>query len=344
MKSKLLSKKAVLILVSVALAVIVAGAFVCGFLGFAKDSGKKDAVSIQVSGYLAQGDLRDPLEDFFLDKLKADGYSVAEVRYGTSYSLTDDILEFVLAGEADRDLTEYAAQLQTALEGAGIEGVDAAVITVSAHNLDYTTQPTPVWRPIVGAAVAVVLLFVYVAIRFRLGMGVTAFAMTLFDVLLTFALIALLRIPAGAVMAGVAVFVLLLSMLFESVLFGRIRMLLRDRDRDETAEPMTAADEVAAGAAFSRKGIFATAIALAAVCVVGGIVGLCTGVSLTWLMISALLGVLVCTFTATMISPAVYARIKTASDARRAEKSKYNYASEKRRAKAATADAAEQAE
>ena len=61
MKSKLLSKKAVLILVSVALAVIVAGAFVCGFLGFAKDSGKKDAVSIQVSGYLAQGDLRDPL-------------------------------------------------------------------------------------------------------------------------------------------------------------------------------------------------------------------------------------------------------------------------------------------
>ena len=344
MKSKLLSKKTVLILVAVALAVIVAGAFVCGFLGFAKDTSKKDAVSIQVSGYLAQGDLRDPLEDFFLDKLKVDGYSVAEVRYGTSYSLTDDILEFVLAGKADRDLTEYASQLQTALEGAGIEGVEAAVITVSANNIEYAAQPAPVWRAAVGAAVVLVVLLAYVAIRFRLGMGVTAFAMTLFDVLLTFALIALLRIPAGAAMVGVAVFVLILSALFESALFGRIRMLLRDRERDEAAVSMAAAEEVAAGAALSRNGIFAAAIGLAAVCVVGGIVGLCTGVSLTWIMIAALIGVLVCTFTSVLIAPSMYAAIKTASDARRAEKSKYNYASEKRRAKAATADAAEQAE
>ena len=85
-------------------------------------------------------------------------------------------------------------------------------------------------------------------------------------------------------------------------------------------------------------------LAMAAILLIVAIVGLCTGVSLTWIMIAALIGVLVCTFTSVLIAPSMYAAIKTASDARRAEKSKYNYASEKRRAKAATADAAEQAE
>ena len=306
MKTNTVSQRLFAILLALALAVIVAGACVIGVLGFNPDATQKDAVSVQVSGYLSQGELRDPIETFVSDRLEADGYTVKEVRYSVSYSLTEDVLEFVLSGDPARDLTEYAAQLQTALDASGIAGIDAAVVTVSAHNSTYSAPSTPVWKTAVGMAVGAVILLIYVAIRFRLAMGAAAFLLTLHDVLLTCALIALLRIPAGAAMVGVAVFVLLLSAWLQTAFCGRIRMLRRDREREELPA-LLAEEETALAAAVSRKGILAAAIALCAACVVGGVIGALLGLQTAWIMTASLIGVLVCAYSAAILAPAMHA-------------------------------------
>ena len=59
MKIKLLSKKILVVLWALSLAIIVAGAFVAGFVGFNAAPDASDAASVEVSGYMGQGGLRE---------------------------------------------------------------------------------------------------------------------------------------------------------------------------------------------------------------------------------------------------------------------------------------------
>ena len=56
-------------------------------------------------------------------------------------------------------------------------------------------------------------------------------------------------------------------------------------------------------------------------------------------MLSALIAVVASTYSSLLLSPAIYACIKEKSDANRAKKAKYDYASEKKRTKDAKAAA-----
>lgn len=346
MKTKLVSKKCLLALWIVSLAIIVAGAFVFGFLGFNADSTAADRASVEVSGYMGQGDLRESIENFCTDRIEADGYTIREVNFYESYSFMDDVLEFVLAGDAAADLRQYAETLETAIAGSGIEGLDTAAITVSSGNVVDAPGNTYVWRTAVGVGAVAVVLFVYVAIRFRLGMGVVSLAAVLHDVLLTLALVALLRIPAGMTMIGVAAFALLLSATLQMGVFGRMRSDFRAAEKEGGKALPGARDAVALSLGESRKGVLAAAAGLAIVCVVLGVIGVFVGINMTFLMIAGLIAVLASTYSDLVLSPSLFACIKEKSDARRAEKAKYNYASDKKRskdAKASEPDAAEAA-
>ena len=61
------------------------------------------------------------------------------------------------------------------------------------------------------------------------------------------------------------------------------------------------------------------------------------GFDLLSVMLSTLMAIVVSAYSSLFLSPAIYACIKERSDANRAKKAKYNYASEKKQEKAAKA-------
>lgn len=310
--NKQISKKNLLVCLVISLVLIVAGAFVCGFLGFNTDSTMSGHTVIQVSDVsfgTRSDETVDAVTDFYTGQLENKGYAVSDVEYIQELSTGIGSYEFYVSGEepSDSDLEE----LRTAIDGANISGVNSSTITVSYHATENRPYTEYIWRTAIAAAVAVVILFIYVAIRFRFGMGFTAFIAGVHDVLLTLALVALLRIPSGTYLIGAAVIALLLSAAMNMFLFGRMRTDFRSEEMKE----MPAREAVALSLQGSRKGILTFAVCAAAVFVVMAVVGIFIGLDMTFLMISALIAVLVSAYSALFLSPAIYAGIKVKGDA-----------------------------
>ncbi len=328
--TKFSAKKCLLLCLIVSLVLIVAGAFVFGFAGMNLDSTMKDYTSVEVTdnGYMANdANYRTALEDFCLEEIEKE-YAVEKVLY-SGFQL-DTHLEFILSDIAsDAELAALADKLEEALAGEAFgEGLTlgtAGDVSVGWHVAVYAPHYEYVWRTAIGFAAVLVLLFAYVAIRFKVGMGVTALVAALHDTLLTFALLCLVRIPMGASFICILAFAMLLSVFFSLKLFGKMRKDFRMEERKELASE----ESVLLSASEGRKGIFFTAIALAAVSVVLAVVGLIAGFDLFAFMAGALVAVIVCTYSALLLSPSLYALIKKKSDEDRAKKAKYNYASEK---------------
>ena len=171
------------------------------------------------------------------------------------------------------------------------------------------------------------------SIRFKVGMGVTALIAAVHDVLLTLAVVALLRIPAGVTLIGVAAFSLLLSAVLNLIVFGKMRRDFRSEDRKN----LPAREGVALAVKDSLKNVLIVCILLAALTVCMGAVGAFIGFDLLSVMLSTLMAIVVSAYSSLFLSPAIYACIKERSDANRAKKAKYNYASEKKQEKAAKA-------
>lgn len=333
--SKPVTKKRLFVCLAISLVIAVAGAFLFGFLGFNPDSTTKNYEMIEVSDHLSS--FRDeiteegatPLFDFCRAEIEKEGLRVTDTRLTESASL-GDVMEYVVSGEGAEDA---AKALQTRIsEEYGAYG-DIASVTVAYHSVENQPYYEFIWRTAIGAAVAVVLLFVYVAIRFKVGMGVTALIAGVHDVVLTLAVIALLRIPAGVTLVGVAAFSLLLSAILNLIVFGKMRSDFRSDERKD----LPAREGVALSVKDSVKSVLLVCILLAAVAVCLGAVGAFIGFDLLSVMLGMLMAIVISAYSSLLLSPAIYACIKEKSDAARAKKAKYNYASEKKREKAAKA-------
>lgn len=337
--SKQVTKKSLIVCLAVSLVLIIAGAFMFGFLGFNPDSTTKDYTVIEVSdsaGYMSfQSDFREALQDLCEKEIKAQ-YPVSSVRYTESTS-AGGVIEFVLRSGTPTE--EFLTSVRSAIASSGIEGLELADVAVSVHNVVNEGYTEYIWRTAVAGGVALVILFAYAAIRFKVGMGVAALVAAVHDILLTLAVVALLRIPAGVALIGVAAFSLLLSAALNLTVLGRMRSDFRNQP-----EGLTAREAVAQSVASSRKNVLIVAITLAAVCVVFGVVGAIVGMDLLTIMLCTLMSVAVSTYSSLVFMPAVYACIKERSDAKRAEKAKYNYLSDKKREKEEKASAKKVAE
>lgn len=338
-------KKRLFICLAISLVLIIAGAFLLGFLGFNPDRDTKDRVSLQVTdnGYMAiDPDFRDSLRSFCENKISEGGFSVTDVAYASESSGGSGSLEFVLDGASEEKLASFVGELDAALSsaqyGEGTENTgtykELSAVSVTYHISGYALHTEVIWRAAVAAAVAAVLLFAYVAIRFKVGMGVTALVAAVHDVLLTLGVIALVRIPAGMSLVCVAVFALLLSVFLNLKVFGKMRKDLLLEDRKE----LSAEQAVALSVKESRKGIFVADILVASAVVILAIAGLFVGFDMFSFMLGALVAILVANYSALVLSPAIYTLIKEKSDANRAKRVKYNYASEKAKKKNAKSE------
>mgnify|MGYP001624200051 FL=1 len=337
--SKPVTKKRLFVCLAISLVIIIAGAFLFGFLGFNTDSTTKSYEMIEVSDYISSfrdeevtGASGQSLTDFCRSEIEKAGFSVSDERETDSTALGNTV-EFIISGSTAQQIQEFVPTLQERIGQEFQEYGDSAIVTVSYHSVQNQPYYEFIWRTAIGAGVAFVLLFAYVAIRFKVGMGVTALIAAVHDVLLTLAVVALLRIPAGVTLIGVAAFSLLLSAILNLIVFGKMRRDFRSEER----KGLPAREGIALSVKDSVKSVLIVCIMLAALTVCLGAVGAFIGFDLLSVMLSTLMAIVISAYSSLFLAPSVYACIKERSDAIRAKKAKYNYASEKNQEKAAKA-------
>ena len=330
--SKLLSKSNLIACLVVSLVLIAAGAVLFGVFGFSVDSTMKDYTVIEVSdtGYMSLNDeFRAELTEFCRGEIEDAGYTIVSEKYSESTS-AGGILTFEIDATTEK-AGELADQLKASIDDSSIEGLDRAYVAVAGHEIVNQPAYEYIWRTAIGAAVLLVLVFICAAIRYGVGSGVTSLLAGIHDLALTLALVALFRIPSGVGLIGVAFLAMLLSALFNMLVTGNVRRDLRNEFFVAKYPDLRGA--IAASVANCRKTVISIAAMVAAVIVVLGVVGVFIATDLLFFMLSALIAVAVTSYTALLFAPSFYAGIRMKWDARRAERSKYNYEQEKQREK-----------
>ena len=290
----------------VSLALIVVGAFLVGFVGFNGDSTTSDTYVIEVRDMLRlTDDARDALQDYCTDEL-GDSCSVVSVKASESSATGATVLEFSVTADSMDELAAIADSLGSSIASASIDGVDATLITVSYHDSVNAPYYTYLWRTAIGLGAGLVLLFLYAAIRFKLSAGISALVAGAHDVLLTLALVAIFRIPAGVGLIGVATFSLLFSAFLNLFVFNKVR----EMRKTEATRDLPAGEMIRTAVRDNRMVILMTAIFAALFCVILGAVGLFIGLDLTWIMLAALLAVVVSACSSLFLSPSLYVVLK----------------------------------
>ena len=338
--SKVFTKKHLLVCLAVSLVLIVAGAFVFGFLGFGKDTTVQDKTVVEVNGYISQlsEEGREDFIEYCKNSLEEAGYSVLEADRYSETSGFNDSCRFVIASDTAYDAEAYdalAAGLEAsigALKNDTIENIETVAglgVSVSVSVIENHSFASYAWRAAVAGASVLVIALIYTAIRFRPGMGITVFAAGLHDVLLTLALIALFRIPVGVTLIAVAAFSLLASLTLNLLVCGGMRKNFRSEEWKE----LSSREAVTRSVKESRRNVLGVAVALAACAILVGVVGAVLGTDLAFAMIGGLLAVIVSAYSSLLLAPSLFAGIKERSDKRRAERARYDYVPAKERKK-----------
>ena len=177
--SKITGKKCLLISLAVSLALIIAGAFVFGFIGFNPDSVTKDYSKVEVSYYgnqLNSDDFLAEIESLCADTIEDGGYKISETRRSDEASGSKRLFEFILGSDLTAEQSaSLVSDLETALRAKTVSGdvtvaEDDDVTVAYISDVEYVPHYEYIWRTAIGGGVALVLLFAYVAIRFKVGM------------------------------------------------------------------------------------------------------------------------------------------------------------------------------
>lgn len=338
--AKATSKKQLLLCLVLSIAVIIAGAFVFGFLGFNEDSSVSDKTAVEVQtpiSFFASDDDQESFVSVCEETIENAGYTVAETNYYEESSGIYDYYEFVITrstGTFTQDEKDALCEaLETAiyaLSDSDVGNVEItrdillSVVTVESENQYYWEY---VWRTAIAVGCVWVIAAAYVAIRFKLGMGVTLLVANAHDVLLTLAVIAILRIPVNTTVIGVAALSVMVSLFMNLCVLGRMRLNFRSEDW----KGIPSREAVAKSASESRKTVLLTAAAMAVILVLIGIGGIFFSLDLTFIMIGGLIATAVSVYSSLFLTPAVYAGMKERSDKIAEERMKYDYISDKER-------------
>ncbi len=283
--------KLVSIIIAAVLAVAIAVGVICGTSGlgvFHKDVLLKDAntVTVSVNQYV-YGTALEEVESECESVLSKHG-----IVYEMKGEMSGDVSEIVYVFNSDvKELTKAVEELQTKLDALA-EAKNAEIsVTVNSEKAVGVLAAGYIWRGIVAAAVLVVLVFGYVAIRYGLTMGITAGTSTLVGTLLTTALIIITRLPVTASVIYVIAVGALLSAVMSVIALNKIR---------EENEVVVATNEI---------GTLSVLMA-AAIVVIGAVAT--SGVRMFALL--ALVALVAAVFVGLVLVPAMYTPFKVAAD------------------------------
>ena len=180
------------------------------------------------------------------------------------------------------------------------------------------------------------VIFVYVSVRYKLNMGIAGAVSSLVGTLLTLAVVALVRIPVTTSVAYVGAFALLFTALTSMLTFNK----MRENFKTEEYKAMSA-EEAVSSSVQTKSVLFFALLSIIALVLVGAI----AVTSVRWFAVAALVAVVMGTFSSLIFMPAMYLPMKKISDKRAAERARYDYKkgakSVKAAAKAETQSAAD---
>ncbi len=301
--------------------IIIAGLVMFFLLGFNPSASIAENKSLLVThdAYVnASEDLGKELQSVCASEIEKAGLTVLECK--SAETTAGGQIEYVFSSEVGNDkLDEVWTNIETAL---------AANVNLKAGNYDYSVHVnvsqqvyTYIWRAAISAGVALVLAFVYVAVRYRLSMGLATFIAGVLDLAVTLALTVILRIPVTTALATAAILAVTYSILTSLVSFNKMRSLLKS----EEYATMSASDAVEAANAQAVKRVVILSVVTVVFYALFAIFG---GAAFRAVAIPAILGVVASAFSGIFVKPSLVAAFKNAG-----EKMKANGAEKARLAK-----------
>ena len=226
------------------------------------------------------------------------------VEYIYNGEMSGDECELVYVFDESAKLDAVKASLKATFADKTKDGGawDGAFIEVStaSETLQTNVPVSYVVRAAIAVAVFAVLAFIYVAIRYRLYMGVTVAIAIVLSAVMTSAVVLLARIPVTSSTIYAVVISSVLAAIFSVLTMNKIR---------SNTEELSAEEKVYASVA--TKEIAAITVALGASLV---LVGAIATWSVRWFAISALVSHLVSALIGLVFVPAAYLPMRKAED------------------------------
>ena len=315
MKTNFLRKKWPVWL-SISGAILLIGLIMFLVFGFHLSVTERDtkSVSVNYDAYLTLDEsLLETAEDTCLTVI--DEYSVSLKQVKRASYTSGGCFEFVFEDSVDTATLESVKDaMLSALSSK--EGVSQAYYTASVNANVMAVNAAYIGRFAIALGCAIVIAFAYVAIRFRLGAGVTVAALAVHDVLMVLAFTAITRIPVTIAFVGAVAFALAISLLLSVLSFVYVRSLKEDENLK--AMPQEEAFELVMKRARKTVCVFS---ALALVAIVGvALLSLISSVSLLTFAVPAAFAVLVSAYSSICLLPVIYMPMKAIADKRAAEK------------------------
>lgn len=301
-------------LLSLIMAIVVAVSIVITAIfgvQFASTVGDNQTLTVTVNRYFYDNGM-EKIENECNAKFQKFGLSV---KYAYKGEMSGDECEIVYVFDANANLASAKDELKSAFAEKTKDGGewDGAFLEVATAKETVQTKIPVAYtvRASIAVAVFAVLAFVYVALRYRLYMGVTTALSVLLTAIESTALVLLLRIPVTtSVFYAVAVASMLASV-FTLLTMHKIRA---NKEEISTEEKVVSS--------IACKEIVATTATLGVALV---LVGAVATWAVRWFALCALVALLVAFSIGVFVSPAIYLSLQKRADSKSVNRTKSGY-------------------
>lgn len=238
--------------------------------------------------------------------------------------MSGDDCEIIYEFDKDVDLSGVKKTLADAFAAKTAGDWDGSFISVSTGSeVVLTKLPTSyIVRAAIAVAAFAVLALVYVALRYRLHMGILAAVCSLVGSLLTAAVILLVRIPLTNSFLYVVALAAPVTAVLTVLTLNKIRTAMKleenkDKSNEELIVENVATKEIVSVAIFGGVALV--------------LMGAIATTAVRWFAVSALLSLAVVVAIGWIVAPALYLVLKNAADKKAANSTKYGYVGAKKK-------------
>ena len=310
------------IFLAISAVILIAGIVLFALFGFNYDAqaGKSFEVTYDAVVTIAGGEER--VEEICEDTFESLGIGyekkseAAPAIDSSSLSSTGDVtVRYLFAEDTSADALRSAQDAVESVIAGEFAGADVYIVVRTQGAALFFGEPA--WRGTVALAVAAVVVLVYIGFRFGWGRALSGLCLTVHDVLLTLALLAITRIPVAfatpLLFAAAAAVISLLLWMVQC-------MKMREMFKDPAFRTMDAEDAVNECGKTSCKAVLCVIAALAAVFVV---VGAVAAAGTRAFFLPLLFPLAVSAYSSLVLGPALYLPMKKLDDRSNAKKGRY---------------------
>ncbi len=298
----------VIIAIVVAVSIVITAIFGVNFAATVNDN---QTLTVTVNRYFYDNRI-EKIESACDAEFAKQGLSV---QYAYKGEMSGDECEIVYVFDKSANLASAKAALKTAFATKTADGGewDGAFIEVATgKEVVQTKIPVAyVVRAAVAVAVFAVLAFIYVALRYRLYMGLTTAVSTLLTAILSTAVILLARIPVTTATLYAVVVSSMLATVFVMLTMNKLRANKDETDAEERILSSIATKEILAITATMGVSLV--------------LVGAIATWTVRWFAICALIALLVAALIGLCFAPAMYLPLQKAEDKKEASRTKSGY-------------------